>query len=253
MTAQRKGRRHESSRGRNGCVKLPVTMAYERIEIAPSVLACDFSRLSEQVREVEKGGADVIHFDVMDGHFVPNFSIGIPVLASLRKATRLPIDVHLMIEHAEFYLEAFVKAGANRILVHQEASTHLDRGLTMIRELGAEAGVVINPATPVSMLVDVLDKVDTVLIMSVNPGYGGQRFIPHATEKVAQLNELRAKSGAKFRIEVDGGIELGHIAELARAGVNTFVAGTSVFGTSDPARAVREMRNAALEAIGQAV
>ena len=227
-------------------------MAFERIEIAPSVLSCDFARLGEQVREVEKGGADVIHFDVMDGHFVPNISIGIPVLQSLRKATRLPIDVHLMIENPELYIEAFAKAGGNRILVHQEATAHLDRALAMIREAGAEAGAVINPATPVTMLADVLDKVDTVLIMSVNPGFGGQKFIPRATEKVAQLNKMRAASRASFRIEVDGGVELEHTAELARAGANTFVAGTSIFGTPDPAQAVRKMRKAALKAIGKA-
>ncbi|HTZ72810.1 MAG TPA: ribulose-phosphate 3-epimerase [Candidatus Aquilonibacter sp.] len=223
-------------------------MAYERIEIAPSILASDFARLGEQIREVEKGGANVIHFDVMDGHFVPNISIGIPVLESIRKATRLPIDVHLMIENPEQYIEAFVRAGGNRVLVHQEATPHLDRALEMVREQGAEAGAVINPATPVAMLTDVLDKVDTVLVMSVNPGFGGQKYIPRATEKVAQLNELRGRGRASFRIEVDGGIELEHTAELARAGANTFVAGTSIFHTPDPADAVRKMRAAALEA-----
>jgi ribulose-phosphate 3-epimerase len=228
-------------------------MAYERIEIAPSILASDFARLGEQIREVEKGGADVIHFDVMDGHFVPNISIGIPVLQSVRKATRLPIDVHLMIENPEQYIEAFVRTGANRVLVHQESTAHLDRALAMVREAGAEAGAVINPATPVAMLTDVLDKVDTVLVMSVNPGFGGQKFIGRATEKVTQLHDLRARRGGKFRIEVDGGIELEHTSELARAGANTFVAGTSIFHTPDPANAVRKMRAAALEAIGQAV
>jgi ribulose-phosphate 3-epimerase len=228
-------------------------MAYERIEIAPSILASDFARLGEQIRLVEKGGADVIHFDVMDGHFVPNISIGIPVLESIRKATRLPVDVHLMIENPERYIEAFVRAGGNRVLVHQEATPHLDRALAMVREAGAEAGAVINPATPVAMLADVLDKLDTVLVMSVNPGFGGQKFISHATEKVKQVNELRLRGRYQFRIEVDGGVELEHTAELARAGANTFVAGTSIFHTPDPAEAVRKMRNAALEAIGQAV
>ncbi len=228
-------------------------MAYNRIEIAPSILASDFARLGEQIKAVESGGADVIHFDVMDGHFVPNISIGIPVLQSIRKATRLPIDVHLMIENPELYIEAFVRAGGNRVLVHQEATPHLDRALEMVREQGAEAGAVINPATPVAMLTDVLDKVDTVLVMSVNPGFGGQKYIPRATEKVTQLNELRARRRASFRIEVDGGIELEHTAELARAGANTFVAGTSIFHTPDPADAVRKMRAAALEASRQMV
>jgi ribulose-phosphate 3-epimerase len=226
---------------------------YERIEIAPSILASDFMRLGEQVREIEKGGADVIHFDVMDGHFVPNISIGFPVLYSLRKATRLPIDVHLMIDNPESFIGEFVRAGANRVLVHQESTVHLDRALAMVREAGAEAGAVINPATPVGMLTDVLDKVDTVLIMSVNPGYGGQKFISRATSKVAELSEMRAQRRASFRIEVDGGVELEHAAELARAGANTFVAGTSIFHTPDPAEAVRKMRAAALEAVRQAV
>jgi len=228
-------------------------MAYNKIEIAPSILAADFARLGEQIRQVENGGADVIHFDVMDGHFVPNISIGIPVLQSIRKATRLAIDVHLMIENPELYIEAFVRAGGNRVLIHQEATPHLDRALEMVREQGAEAGAVINPATPVAMLTDVLDKVDTVLVMSVNPGFGGQKYIPRATEKVRQLNEVRARRGATFRIEVDGGIELEHTAELARAGANTFVAGTSIFHTPDPAEAVRKMRAAALEASRQMV
>jgi len=228
-------------------------MAYERIEIAPSILAADFARLGEQIREVEDGGADVIHFDVMDGNFVPNISIGIPVLQSIRKATRLPLDVHLMIENPEQYIDAFVRAGANRVLVHQEATPHLDRALAMVREAGAEAGAVINPATPVGMLTEVLDKVDTVLIMSVNPGFGGQRFIPRAAEKVAALNELRARRRVSFRIAMDGGIELENIGDLARAGANTFIAGTSIFHTPDPADAVRKMRAAAMEATRQMV
>jgi ribulose-phosphate 3-epimerase len=228
-------------------------MAYARIEIAPSILAADFACLGEQIREVEKGGADVIHFDVMDGHFVPNISIGIPVLESVRKATRLPLDVHLMIENPDRFVEAFVRAGASRVLVHQEATPHLDRALAMVREAGAEAGAVINPSTPVTMLTDVLDKVDTVLVMSVNPGFGGQKFIPRATEKVAELSEIRTRRRANFRIEVDGGIEMEHTTELARAGANTFVAGTSIFHTPDPAEAVRKMRNAAQHAIRQTV
>ncbi len=174
-------------------------MAYARIEIAPSILASNFAKLAEEVRAVEEGGADVIHVDVMDGHFVPNISIGIPVVECLRKATRLPLDVHLMIEAPETYIGDFVRAGADRVLIHQEATVHLDRALAMIREAGAEAGAAINPATPVVMLTDVLDKVDTVLVMSVNPGFGGQKFIPNALEKIRQLNQWRSRYNAGFR------------------------------------------------------
>jgi ribulose-phosphate 3-epimerase len=226
-------------------------MTYARIEIAPSILASNFSRLGEEIRVVEGGGADVIHVDVMDGHFVPNISIGIPVVQSLRKATRLPLDVHLMIENPEEFIEDFVKAGSDRILVHQESTVHLDRALSMIRELGAQAGAVINPATPVPMLSDVLDKVDTILVMSVNPGFGGQKFIPGAIEKIRQLNEWRERYNGTFRIEVDGGVDLGNVAKLAAAGANTFVAGTSIFHAPDPADAVRQIRRVAAEAVNQ--
>jgi len=228
-------------------------MAYARIEIAPSILACNFSKLGEEVRAVEQGGADVIHVDVMDGRFVPNISIGIPVVQSLRKATRLPLDVHLMIDRPEQYVEEFVRAGANRVLVHQEATPHLDRALAMIRESGAEAGAAINPATPVTMLAEVLDKLDTVLVMSVNPGFGGQKFIPNAIEKIRQLNQWRARYNASVRIEVDGGVEAENVAELALAGANTFVAGTSIFHTPDPAAAARQLRKLAIEAVSQKV
>jgi ribulose-phosphate 3-epimerase len=228
-------------------------MPYAKIEIAPSILASNFAKLGEDVRAVEQGGADVIHVDVMDGHFVPNISIGVPVVVSLHKATRLPLDVHLMIERPEEYVERFAKAGASRILIHQEATVHLDRALTLIRESGAQAGAAINPATPVAMLSDVLDKVDTVLVMSVNPGFGGQKFIPGAIEKIRQLNQWRARYNGAFRIEVDGGVDAGNTAELARAGANTFVAGTSIFHTSDPAAAVRDLRKLATEATSQRV
>jgi ribulose-phosphate 3-epimerase len=226
-------------------------MPYAKIEIAPSILASNFTKLGEEVRAVEEGGADVIHVDVMDGHFVPNLSIGVPVVASLHKATRLPLDVHLMIERPDEYVERFAKAGAARILVHQEATVHLDRVLTMIREAGAQSGAVINPATPVAMLTDVLDKVDTVLVMSVNPGFGGQKFIPGAIEKIRQLNQWRARYNGAFRIEVDGGVDAENIADLARAGANTFVAGTSIFHTPDPAAAVRNLRKLATDALSQ--
>lgn len=226
-------------------------MSYARIEIAPSILAANFAKLGEDVRIVEEAGADIIHVDIMDGHFVPNISLGIPVLASLRKATRLPLDVHLMIEQPEFYIEDFIRAGGNRILVHQEATVHLDRALAMIRELGAEAGAAINPATPVTMLSEVLDKVDTVLVMTVNPGFGGQKFISNTYEKIRQLNQMRARYNASFRIEVDGGVDLENTAELARAGANTFVAGTSIFHTADPAAATRQLKKLATQALSQ--
>jgi ribulose-phosphate 3-epimerase len=228
-------------------------MTYARIEIAPSILASNFAKLAEEVRAVEQGGADVLHVDVMDGHFVPNISIGIPVVASLRKATRLPLDVHLMIEQPESYIADFVRAGADRVLIHQEATVHLDRALAMIREHGAQAGAVINPATPVAMLSEVLDKVDTVLVMSVNPGFGGQKFIPGSIEKIRQLNQWRARYNASFRIEVDGGVDLGNLVELAQAGANTFVAGTSIFHQQDPEAATRQLRKLATEALSQKV
>jgi ribulose-phosphate 3-epimerase len=226
-------------------------MTYARIEIAPSILAANFATLGDDVRVVEEAGADIIHVDIMDGHFVPNISLGIPVVASLRKATRLPLDVHLMIEQPELYVADFIRAGGNRILVHQEATVHLDRALAMIRELGAEAGAAINPATPVGMLSEVLDKVDTVLVMTVNPGFGGQKFIPNTYEKIRQLNQMRARYNATFRIEVDGGVDPGNTAELAQAGANTFVAGTSIFHTADPAAATRHLKKLATQALSQ--
>jgi ribulose-phosphate 3-epimerase len=226
-------------------------MTYARIEIAPSILAANFAKLGEDVRIVEEAGADIIHVDIMDGHFVPNISLGIPVVASLRKATRLPLDVHLMIEQPELYIEDFIRAGGTRILVHQEATVHLDRALAMIRELGAEAGAAINPATPVTMLSEVLDKVDTVLVMTVNPGFGGQKFIPNTYEKIRQLNQMRSRYNASFRIEVDGGVDLENTAELAQAGANTFVAGTSIFHTADPAAATRQLKKLATQALSQ--
>jgi ribulose-phosphate 3-epimerase len=228
-------------------------MSYARVELAPSILAADFAKLGAEVRAVEEGGADIIHVDVMDGHFVPNISIGVPVVASLRKATRLPLDVHLMIERPEEFIAEFVRAGADRVLIHQEATVHLDRALSLIREHGAQAGAAINPATPVPMLAEILDKVDTVLVMSVNPGFGGQKFIPGAIEKIRQLNQWRARYNAAFRIEVDGGVDLENIAELALAGANTFVAGTSIFHQADPTAAARQMRKLATEALSQKV
>jgi ribulose-phosphate 3-epimerase len=228
-------------------------MSYARVEIAPSILASDFAKLGQEIRKVEDGGADVIHVDIMDGHFVPNISLGVPVVASLRKATRLPLDVHLMIEQPEEYIEDFIQAGASRVLVHQEATPHLDRALEMVRENGAEAGAVLNPSTPIVMLSDVLDKLDTVLVMSVNPGFGGQKFISNSLEKIRQLSQMRARYNAAFRIEVDGGVDLDNVAELVQAGANTLVAGTSIFHTPDPAAAARQMRKLATEALSQRV
>jgi len=202
---------------------------------------------------MERAGVSILHVDVMDGHFVPNISIGIPVVASLRKATRLILDVHLMIENPEMYIEAFAAAGADMISVHQEATPHLNRALAMIREQGRRPGVVVNPATPISMLTEVLGKVDHVLIMSVNPGFGGQTFIPESTEKIRQLRQMRERYNYDFRIEVDGGIGPENVREVVRAGAQILVAGTSVFHTPDSAAAVRSMMHLASEALVQRV
>jgi ribulose-phosphate 3-epimerase len=223
------------------------------LELAPSILAADFASLGDAVRAVERAGAAVIHVDVMDGMFVPNISIGVPVVASLRKATSLPLDVHLMIERPERYIQAFAQAGANRLLVHQEATHHLDRVLHAIREHGCEAGAAINPATPVAILSEVLEQVDTVLVMSVNPGFGGQKFIAASQGKIRELSDLRSRYNYSYRIEVDGGVGEENIASLAQAGADTFVAGTSVFHTPDPAAAVQRMHRLALDAISQKV
>jgi ribulose-phosphate 3-epimerase len=223
------------------------------VEIAPSILAADFASLGDAIGAVARGGASMLHVDVMDGHFVPNISIGVPVVASLRKATRMTLDVHLMIENPEQYIGAFADAGADMISVHQEATPHLDRALSLIREHGCLPGAVINPATPVALLSEVLGKVDHVLVMSVNPGFGGQSFIPEAIHKIRQLRDLRERHDYKFRIEVDGGIGPENIGEVVRAGAQILVAGTSVFGTSDPAAAVQSMMQQASEALAQRV
>ncbi len=223
------------------------------IEVAPSILAADFACLGEGIRAVERGGVSMLHVDVMDGHFVPNISIGVPVVASLRKATRLQLDVHLMIENPERYIEAFAHAGANMISVHQEATPHLDRALALIREHGCKPGAVINPATPVVMLSEVLGKVDHVLVMSVNPGFGGQAYIPEATGKIRELREIRDRYHYNYRIQVDGGIGPENVADVVRAGAQILVAGTSVFRAGDPAAAVREMTHIANEALAQKV
>jgi ribulose-phosphate 3-epimerase len=212
------------------------------VEILPSILAADFARLGDQIAVVEKAGARMLHLDVMDGHFVPNLTIGPPLVESLRKITRMTFDVHLMIEDPDRYAPKFIEAGADQVLVHQEVCRHLDRTLRMIQSEGAKAGVAINPATPVAMLDDVLDVVDYVLVMSVNPGFGGQRFIPNSIEKVKQLTRRKKERGLHFPIEIDGGIDKENVASVVSAGVEWVVAGSSIFHTVKPGTAFEEMQ-----------
>ncbi len=223
------------------------------IELAPSILSADFAHLAAQIQAVAEGGATVLHVDVMDGHFVPNITIGPPVVASLRKVTNLPLDCHLMIENPDQYIPAFVDAGADWISVHQEACLHLNRTLELIQSHGARAGVVINPATPVQTLEEVLDMVHHVLVMSVNPGFGGQKFIPSALEKVRRLALMRTARNANFRIEIDGGIATDTIADAVRAGVEILVAGNAVFGKGNPRENTERLLKLATEATLQRV
>jgi len=223
------------------------------IEIAPSILSADFAHLADHVHAVAEGGATLLHVDVMDGHFVPNLTIGPPVVASLRKVTRLPLDVHLMIENPDLFIPAFVDAGADWISVHQEACVHLHRTLELIRSHNVNPGVVINPATPVEMLENILDMVDHVLVMSVNPGFGGQKFIPMVLHKVRRLVEMRAQRRANFRIEIDGGIGNDTVAEAVRAGVEILVAGNAVFGKGSPKENTQRLLKLAQEATLQRV
>jgi ribulose-phosphate 3-epimerase len=223
------------------------------IELAPSILSADFAHLATQVQVAAEGGAAVIHVDVMDGHFVPNITIGPPVVRSLRKTTDLPLDCHLMIENPDQYIPDFTDAGADWISVHQEACRHLNRTLHLIRDHGARAGVVINPATPVETLSEVLDIVDYVLVMSVNPGFGGQKFIPGSVHKIRKLSELRAQRGLSYRIEVDGGVALDTVTEVVRAGAEILVAGNAVFGKGDPKENAQKLLKAATEATLQKV
>ncbi|MGE5472701.1 MAG: ribulose-phosphate 3-epimerase [Ignavibacteriales bacterium] len=211
----------------------------KEIKIAPSILSADFANLGEEIKKVEDAGADMLHIDVMDGHFVPNITIGVPVVKSIKKYAKIPLDVHLMIENPELYVEAFADAGADIITFHIEATNHAHRLVQKIKSLGKKAGVSLNPATPISAIEHIKNDVDLILIMSVNPGFGGQEYIDGMEEKI------RALKGVKAELQVDGGITLGNINKAASAGVDIVVAGTAIFGASSPAAAVVELRNAA--------
>ncbi len=217
------------------------------VDIAPSILSADFSRLGEEIQAVERGGATILHVDVMDGHFVPNLTVGLPVVKSLARATQLPIDAHLMISEPGRYAEQFVKAGAKMVSVHVEADAHLHRTLASIRDAGAAVGVVINPATPVESLSEALPYADYVLVMSVNPGFGGQQFIETSIDKVRRLRRMIEERGLTTRIEIDGGIDLNNIAAVVSAGAEMIVAGSAIFSTNDPEGAVRGLREATVQ------
>ena len=223
------------------------------IELAPSILSADFAHLGDQIQAVAEGGATLLHVDVMDGHFVPNITIGPPVVASVRKATNLPLDVHLMIEDPDQFIPAFADAGADWISVHQEACVHLHRTLELIRSHGANPGVVINPATPVQTLEEVLNMVHHVLVMSVNPGFGGQKFIPSSLDKVRKLALMRTARNANFRIEIDGGMATDTIGDAVRAGVEVLVSGNAVFGQGNPRENTQRLLKLATEATLQRV
>ena len=213
--------------------------------IAPSILSADFSRLGEEIAAIEKGGADWVHVDVMDGHFVPNITIGPPVVASIRQITKLPLDVHLMIQDPDKYIEKFAKAGADIITVHVETSPHLHRSIQFIKDQGCKAGVSLNPATSLATLDHILSEVDMVLIMTVNPGFGGQEFIPSVLPKIKRLREKISEKGIGVDIEVDGGVNLNTISKVAQAGGNIFVAGNAVFTTPDYGKTISELRRLA--------
>jgi ribulose-phosphate 3-epimerase len=214
------------------------------IEIAPSILSADFTRLGQQIEIVEGAGASLLHVDVMDGRFVPNITVGLPVVKAISRATQLPIDAHLMIVEPGRYAEQFVKAGAQMVSIHIEADPHAHRTLSAIRNAGAQAGVAINPATPLSALDEALKFADYVLLMSVNPGFGGQAFIPESLDKVRRLRKMIDERGLKARIEIDGGIDAENIAEVASAGAEIIVSGSAIFGAPDPAVALRKLREA---------
>jgi ribulose-phosphate 3-epimerase len=221
------------------------------VELLPSILSADFAHLADQVAAAERGGAAAIHVDVMDGHFVPNMTLGPPVVKSLRKVTSLPLDCHLMIDNPNEYIEAFADAGANWVSVHYEACPHLHRTLEMIAHHGMEPAVVLNPATRVELIEDILPMLHHVLIMSVNPGFGGQTFIPFALDKIRRMAQMRQELGLAFRIEVDGGVAHDTVARIVQAGAELLVAGNAVFGAGQPERDARALLNAAREAAGE--
>jgi ribulose-phosphate 3-epimerase len=214
-------------------------------DIAPSILSADFTRLAEEIKAVEEGGARVLHVDVMDGHFVPNITIGLPVVKSLRKVTNLTIDCHLMISEPNRYAVKFVEAGANMVSIHVEADVHLQRTLTAIREAGGQAGIAINPATPLVSLEEALPFADFILLMSVNPGFGGQKFIYTSIDKLRRLRRMIEERGLKTKIEIDGGIDRENIMKIVESGAEIIVAGSAVFGKGKPTEAVRELIDAA--------
>jgi ribulose-phosphate 3-epimerase len=217
------------------------------IDIAPSILSADFLRLGKEIEAIQRGGATILHFDVMDGHFVPNLTVGLPVLKSIAKATDLPIDAHLMITEPGQYATQFVEAGAKMVSVHVEADAHLHRTLASIKTAGAQAGVVLNPATPIESISEALQFADYVLVMSVNPGFGGQKFIPTSVDKVRRLKRMIDDRRLETRIEIDGGIDLENIASVVAAGAEIIVAGSAVFGGSNPEAAVRGLREATVQ------
>ncbi|HEX8985866.1 MAG TPA: ribulose-phosphate 3-epimerase [Bryobacteraceae bacterium] len=218
------------------------------VQIVPSILSADFARLGEEIHKVEAGGASMLHVDIMDGHFVPNLTVGPPVVRSIRKITKMTLDLHLMVTDPDRYAPVFIEAGADQVSIHAEAARHLDGTLRMIQSEGIPAGVVLNPATPVSILEDVLGLVDYVLVMSVNPGFGGQRFIPRALDKIRHLDSMRKQQGLKFAIEIDGGVTTENVAEIVRAGCDWLVSGASIFHSPDPAATVSGMRELARNA-----
>jgi ribulose-phosphate 3-epimerase len=229
-------------------LRVKITLVPGMPEIVPSILSADFTRLADEIGRVEQAGIRLLHLDVMDGHFVPNLTIGPPVVKSIRKITRLTLDCHLMIEDPDTYAPVFIQAGADQISIHQEVCRHLDRTIRLIQSEGAKAGVVLNPATPVSTLDEVLDILDYVLVMSVNPGFEAQQFIPNSLRKIRDLHARRVERGLQFAIEIDGGVSVSNVADIVRAGCDWLVAGSSVFHSEDPASTVTRMQQIARDA-----